>query len=158
MVDRLKVLRLILITITIFLLLNLIFSVSYIALNFKSPLATFLEKKIKYVYYAADVFLFFLLRRLTFINRIYLWIFGATVIAIKFILLVNFYFTEPYKAFSVSYNSHYCDFFNLLGLNLVSLLLFGNNLFSFFLFSALYGYLIYLYIKIIKQQIHERGR
>jgi len=158
MVNKIKELRLILTGLAIFLALNLLSDIGDIILNFKRPSDSFFEMRIYYAYYIADVLLFFMLRRFTFYKKVYLWILGAIVIAIKFILLINFYLMEPYELYSVFYNDHYCDFFDMLGLNLVSLLLFGNNLFSFFLFSALYGYLIYLYIKIVKQQIHERGR
>jgi len=156
MIDILKVLRRILTVIAIFLLLNLVFDIGYVALNFKSPLASFFEKRIYYMYYIADVLLFFLLLRFTFFNKIYFWTISVIVIAIKFVLLIDFYVMKPYAAFSVPYNSHYSDFFDVLGWSRIASLFFGNHLISFFLFAALYSYIIYLYVKIIRQQIHER--
>ncbi|HEY9045725.1 MAG TPA: hypothetical protein VIN08_07500 [Ohtaekwangia sp.] len=153
--KEIKILRVILICIAVILTLSLLAKAISAVLYLKQPLIHFQERKVLYIYFVCDVLLFILLSCGTFIDKIFFWLTGVITIVVKFILLLSFFLFKPYGVYSIYYNRHYSDFFDIVGWNRLAFILFGNHLLSVFLFSALYSYLIYLYIKIIMPRVRK---
>jgi hypothetical protein len=156
MKREIKMLQIPLIGIVIIFVLSLSVKVGYTFLHFKEPLVHLWDIKVYYIYIVGDILLFILLIWMTFVDKLYLWLFSVIPIVVKFILLLNFFLFKPYGMYSIYYNCHYSDFFDIVGLNRLAFILFGNHLLSRFLFSALYSYLIYLYTKIIMPRVRKK--